>query len=90
VTTFDAADHYGPAEVLIGKFLAKGGPELRKRVQVRGAMAANQASFVWACRGLPGAAVLPGAAAHSTARLVACHVQAPAVSHERLLIPRHA
>uniref|UniRef100_A0A7S3RAK6 NADP-dependent oxidoreductase domain-containing protein n=1 Tax=Dunaliella tertiolecta TaxID=3047 RepID=A0A7S3RAK6_DUNTE len=38
VTTFDAADHYGPAEVLIGKYLASMGPEkaqeLRNQVQV--------------------------------------------------------
>ncbi|WIA28486.1 hypothetical protein OEZ86_011029 [Tetradesmus obliquus] len=33
ITTFDAADHYGPAEVLIGRFL-KENPELKGKVQV--------------------------------------------------------
>lgn len=34
VTTFDAADHYGPAEVLIGRYLQEAGPAARDRVQV--------------------------------------------------------
>jgi len=34
VTTFDAADHYGPAELLIGRYLAQGQPGLRDRLQI--------------------------------------------------------
>jgi hypothetical protein len=33
ITTWDAADHYGPAEVLIGRYLQEH-PEQRQNVQV--------------------------------------------------------
>lgn len=35
ITTWDAADHYGPAEVLIGRYLQQH-PEQRQNIQVRG------------------------------------------------------
>lgn len=33
ITTWDAADHYGPAEVLIGRYLQEH-PEQRQNIQV--------------------------------------------------------
>jgi hypothetical protein len=39
ITTFDCADHYGPAEVLLGRWMQQvsqaTGTDLRSRVQVR-------------------------------------------------------
>lgn len=34
ITTLDTADHYGPSEALIGRFLAECSEEERARVQV--------------------------------------------------------